>query len=236
MRKETKKYFFTVEGETEKWYFEWLQRTINSTAALYTVKFDCSIQKDPLKRAKGLIVLEKTEITHVMDRESEEKIHVQQFETALNRMKYAERIGKSIKYNLGYSNFAFELWIVLHKTDCNGSLAHRRQYLIPLNRAYSEQFEKLDQYKHEDNFKRLLGKLTLDDVGQAIRRSKAITQTNQENGYVLHQYKGYRYYKENPALSIWEIVERIMGECGLIRTLNATCVVDEMRVVRDVHL
>ena len=37
MRKETKKYYFTVEGETEKWYFEWLQRTINSTpAALYS--------------------------------------------------------------------------------------------------------------------------------------------------------------------------------------------------------
>ena len=29
MRKETKKYFFTVEGETEEWYFEWLQMAIN---------------------------------------------------------------------------------------------------------------------------------------------------------------------------------------------------------------
>ena len=217
MRKETKKYFFTFEGDTEKWYFEWLQRTINSTpTALYTVKFDCHIQKDPLKRAKSLITLEKTEITHVMDQESEDEIHVQQFETALSRMKSAEKIGKSIKYNLGYNNFAFELWIILHKADCNGSLIHRRQYLVPLNRAYFEQFENLDQYKHEGNFKRLLGKLTLDDVGQAVRRSKTITQANQDNGYVLHQYKGYRYYKENPSLSIWEIVEKIMGECGLL--------------------
>ena len=216
MRKETKKYFFTVEGETEKWYFEWLQRTINLTpAALYTVKFDCHIQKDPLKRAKGLITLEKTEITHVMDRESEDEVHVQQFQTALSRMKSAEKIGKSIKYNLGYNNFAFELWIVLHKTDCNGSLIHRRQYLVPLNRAYSEQFENLDQYKHEVNFKRLLDKITLGDVGQAVLRSKTITQANQENGYVLHKYKGYRYYKENPSLSIWEIVEKILRECGL---------------------
>ena len=121
MRKETKKYYFTVEGETEKWYFEWLQRAINSAPdALYSVKFDCPIQKNPLKRAKGLVVLEKTEITHVMDKESEEEIHVQQFETALSRMKAAERIGKSIKYHLGYSNFAFELWIILHKADCSG--------------------------------------------------------------------------------------------------------------------
>ena len=105
MRKETKKYYFTVEGETEKWYFEWLQRVINSApSALYTVKFDCSVQKDPLKRAKSLILLEKTYITHIMDRESEEEIHVRQFETALSRMKAAEKIGKSIKYYLGYSN------------------------------------------------------------------------------------------------------------------------------------
>ena len=30
MRKETKKYYFSVEGETEKWYLEWLENTINS--------------------------------------------------------------------------------------------------------------------------------------------------------------------------------------------------------------
>ena len=30
MRKETKKYYFSVEGETEKWYLDWLQKTINS--------------------------------------------------------------------------------------------------------------------------------------------------------------------------------------------------------------
>jgi len=217
MRKETRKYFFTVEGETEKWYFEWLQRAINGeSAAIYTVKFNCPIQKDPLKRAKSLVTLEKTEITHVMDRESEEEVHIQQFETALSRMKSAEKIGKNIKYNLGYSNFTFELWIILHKADCIGSLTHRRQYILPLNKAYSEQFDDLDQYKHEGNFKRILAKLTLDDVGQAVRRSKAIMQTNKENGYSFCQTKGYRYYVENPSLSIWGIVERIMTECGLL--------------------
>jgi hypothetical protein len=131
-------------------------------------------------------------------------------------MKNAEKIGKSIKYNLGYSNFAFELWIVLHKTDCNGFLNHRHHYLPVLNREFDEQFENLDHFKRERNFKRVLGKLTLDDVNQAIRRSKAIMQTNQENGYVLHQYKGYKYYAENPSLSVWRVVEKIIDECGLL--------------------
>lgn len=170
MRKENRTYYFSVEGETEKWYLDWLQRMINTSPdAKYTVKLDSKIEKDPLARAKKIAILSKTEITHVFDRESEDTIHDKQFQTTLDRMKMAQEIGKNIKYSLGYSNFTFELWMILHKSDCNGVLAHRRQYLAPLNRAYGEQFENLDQYKHEDHFKRLLNKLTLEDVRQAIR-------------------------------------------------------------------
>ena len=217
MRKNTSKYYFSVEGETEKWYFEWLQETINSfTSATCKVKFDCKVQKDPLKRAKGLVILQKTRITHIVDVESNEEVHVQEFEFALDRMKKAKGLGKNIEYYLGYSNFTFELWILLHKADCNGSLAHRRQYLPLINSAYAEHFEKLDDYKREADFKRILNKLTIHDALHAIRRSKSIMQTNKNNGYVLHQYKGYKYYKENPSLSIWETVEKIMDGCGLV--------------------
>ena len=30
MKKETNKYYFSVEGETEQWYLEWLEKTIQS--------------------------------------------------------------------------------------------------------------------------------------------------------------------------------------------------------------
>jgi hypothetical protein len=217
IRKEARKHYFSVEGETEQWYLQWLQNTINTDPdTKYVVKLDCPIQKDPLKRAKGLVALDKTEITHVFDYESEEPVHVQQFTTTLNRMKEARNVGKSITYRLGYSNFTFELWIVLHKADCNGMLTHRSQYLAPINRAFAENFENLAQYKQEDNFKRVLSKLTLDNVRDAIRRSESIMQRNEENGLVLQQYKGYRYYKENPSLSIWKIIKEILEECGLL--------------------
>lgn len=217
MRKENRTYYFSVEGETEQWYLEWLQKTINADAAAkYTVKLDSKIQKDPLARAKRLTIVGKTEITHIFDYESAEPVHTQQFKTTLERMKQAQDSGKNIKYRLGYSNFTFELWFILHKAACNGSLMHRRQYLDPLNRAYGERFENLDQYKHENNFKRLLSTLTLDDVRSAVERAKTIIQTNQGNGYVLQQYKGYKYYNENPSLSVWEIVEKILSDCQLM--------------------
>lgn len=216
MRKEKHTYYFSVEGETEKWYLDWLQNAINhDPTATCKVKLDSKIQKDPVTRAKGMTILGKTEIMHIFDRESESAVHQEQFKTTLDRMKQAQSLGKNIKYSLGYSNFTFELWIILHKTDCNSTLAHRRQYLAPLNRAFGKHFENLDQYKREDNFKRVLGKLTLDDVRQAIRRSEAIMQRNQENGFVLQQYRGYKFYRENPSLSIWTTVKRILSDCGL---------------------
>ena len=61
--KQTKKYYFSVEGETEQWYFKWLQNLINETAdSEYKVSFDCPVQKNPLKRAKSIVVTGKTDI------------------------------------------------------------------------------------------------------------------------------------------------------------------------------
>lgn len=215
--KENRKYYFTVEGECEQWYLQWLQNKIsNEPASVHTVTLDCPIQKDPVKRVKSLVVTGKTDITHVFDYESNEEVHTTQFQTKLDRMKKAQSLGKEIKYHNGYSNFTFELWMILHKVDCNGTFTHRKQYITSINRAYEENFEDLDQYKHEANFKRLLGKLNLADVKRAIEQAKTIMQRNKENGYILQQYKKYHYYRENPSLYVWETIEKILKECKLI--------------------
>lgn len=217
MTQERNKYFFSVEGETEKWYLDWLKRTVNqSDKAQSKIAVTCYIEKNPLKCAKRLAILQPTQIYHLSDYESDEEIHVQGFKDTMDNMKKAERLGKKIEYRFGYSNFTFELWMILHKADCNACYTHRRQYIKPLNQAYSESFEDLDQYKHKDNFDRVLSKLTLDDVISAVNRSKTIMRKNKENGYTLHQYKGFTYYKENPSLMIWEAVEKILSDSGIM--------------------
>lgn len=66
IRKTTQKYNFSVEGETEKWYFDWLQEKINKEpTAKYKVSVDSKIQ-NPIKRAKSINVLTKTEIIHAI--------------------------------------------------------------------------------------------------------------------------------------------------------------------------
>lgn len=217
MRKENRTYYFSVEGDTEKWYLDWLQQMINKESDIkYTVKLDSKKEKDPLSRVKRMTIIGKTEITHIFDYESDEEFHVKQFKGVLDTMKSAQNTGKRIKYNLGYSNFTFELWMILHKMDSNKSYTHRSKYLEPINRAFGERFKSLDEYKEEKNFKKILDKLTLENVKQAIERSKSIMKRNEDLDYKLQEYKGYKYYRENPSLSIWEQIERIFKDCGIL--------------------
>ncbi len=216
-RKPSKKYFFSVEGETEQWYLEWLQDQINACeTANYKVKFDIQIEKDPIKRVKRMVVTAKTEIYHFSDYESDEDIHVKQFVETMDKMKAACKLGKQIIYRFGYSNLTFDLWIVLHKTDCNGAFTHRKQYISSINTGYGETFTDMHEYKHEKNFKRCLSKLTLDDVVTAIKRSEQIMNENANRGYKLHEYKGFSYYKENPSLLVWEAIKKILKDCGMV--------------------
>ena len=65
-------------------------------------------------------------------------------------------------------------------------------------------------------FRYCLSTLDINSVIQAIDRAKRINQINTKNGYTLHRYKSFSYYKENPALDIWIIIEKILKDCKLI--------------------
>ncbi len=217
-RKLTNQYVFTVEGETEKWYLEWLAKQINDCEnSKVKVSIVARVQKNPFSFAKNQTSMSIPTVTHLCDYESNEEVHQQIFREMLDNLRKANTIkGRKLKYYLGYSNYTFELWIVLHKVRQFGSLTHRRQYLTPINRIFSEHFENLDEYKREANFKRCLGKLELSDVIFAVQNSKELMQIHIDNGLTPHEYRGVKYYTENPSLTIWEAIEKILKDCGLI--------------------
>ena len=78
----------------------------------------------------------------------------------------------------------------------------RRIDITPINQAFGEKFANMDEFKEENNFKRCLKKMNLSNVISAIERSKKIMLRNNENGYKLCEYKGYKYYRENPSLAV----------------------------------
>ena len=206
----------TVEGETEKWYFDWLNDQINKCEdRTFNSSIIAKVQQSPRSFYKGTNAKVAPEAFHICDVESTSQLHTEKFQSILKEMKEANTF-KSIKYYLGYSNFTFELWIILHKMDCFSHFNDRKQYLAPIKQCFKEKFEDLGHFKQEQAFKRCLDKLTLADVKSAIARSKKLENQNKANGNKVIKHSGYSYYRENPSLSINEIVEKMLVECGVM--------------------
>lgn len=125
----TKKYTISVEGETEMWYFDWLEKQINACKErTYNASIDVNVQQSPKKFYKRLNAKTAARVIHVCDMESNDPVHVDKFKRILSEMNEAKK-QKKITYMLGYSNFTFELWMVLHKQDCNSSFNHHAPVL-----------------------------------------------------------------------------------------------------------
>lgn len=214
--RETRQYYFSVEGETEKWYLDWLGEQINHCdERSLDVKINAVIQKNPIKYVKGLTTLSKITIYHIFDYESNEENHANFFLDTLSRMKESGKMGKEITYRLGYSNYTFELWILLHKQLLCSSMTNRKQYLKYINKTFSTNYQSLSEYKEEKNFTRILEQLSLQDVKKAISQAEMIMNQKQALGYAPMQYKGYTYYRENPALSVHTIIRQILSDCKI---------------------
>ena len=216
MRKQQNVYYFSVEGDTEKWYLQWLMQIINADEhSRFLVKFNIKIEKDPLSFVKRMAIISKTEITHIFDYEGNSEKDRKVFTNVLDKMCKAEKQGKNIIYNLGYSNLTFELWILLHRANCNNYISNKVHYLKSINQYFNKKFTDLDEYKSEDNFKKLLAELSLDDVIQAISRAKNIEKLRAETDE-KKQYGRYKYYETNPHVSLWMQIEKILKDVGII--------------------
>lgn len=213
-RLQNNKYFFSVEGETEELYFKHLKKLILAEEGRIANPVFV-IQKDsPAKVAKKLPMILPCTITAVFDVEDADAEHCKRFENTLKEMSEAEKLGKAIKFDLGYSNIDFELWIILHKKDLFGNVGSKAQYLKNINQVYGTKFEALREYKTERNFSQILSKITLDDVKAAIARAEKITKQRMSEGNPIRTC-GYEWFDKNPALSVHCVIKKILSECGV---------------------
>ncbi len=216
IRKENIKYEFSVEGESEKRYLEWLEAIINSTAeSEYTVSLCAKVTRSPRKFIKNINSISTEKLYHLCDVEGSDSTSLNSFNSVLDDLREASD-SKGIEYLLGYCNMSFELWLILHKQNYNGNHTNKAEYLAAINRSFSESFSSLSDFKREANFKRCLGKLSLSDVRNAISRANTIMRENEACGRIIVNHKEYKYYKDNPSLSIHSVIEEVMIMCGLL--------------------
>lgn len=216
MRAKNLKFYLSVEGQTEAWYFEWLQNQINTQlAGAARVSFKIKVGLTPASMIKKVAIVSKSRFIHIFDIESSEDKHIKKVESHLKMMTDLVKGNKDIQYSLGYCNFSFELWMILHKRQFMTQLTDRKQYLKPINDLYHQKFESLKEYKEEQNFKKILAQLTLDDVIEAVKRADRITENNKK--YSKSQTFGrYEYFKDNPSLSLHEFIKEIFRQYKLM--------------------
>lgn len=210
MRKSNNEYLFSVEGETEKLYLEWLQDIVNESDPKRTLTIKVKVNKDPLSYSKRVINVDKP-IYHLCDMEGTDEESCKIFKSMIDELSEAKK--KLPNYRLGYSNFSFELWMLLHKTDLYSSLSSKEQYIRYLKKEYHLGNNiGLSDYKKEKTFKFCLNQLSLSDVKKAIERAEHIMNERENTGKPI-EYKRVKYYSANPSLSIHEVIKQILEEC-----------------------
>ena len=221
-RKESRQFNISVEGiNCERMYFEHLEKLINSSNRnTYNLKVSPKVMS-PLEYAKR-------NAHRPVDKNGNRKIpyiHIQDIEDyydeyqrtkffgVIDEMRTAEdKFG--IEYELGYSNYTFELWMLLHVTDMNYAVQDRHSYLAPVNRWFNRSFKSIAEFKSHDEFQKILDEfVTLDSVKLAIERAQKLVQNNKDEKKVREMHNGFTFFRDNPDISVHEVVQLIFEVC-----------------------
>ena len=222
-KKESRKINISVEGiNCEKMYFKYLAILINtSNKNVYNLKIDPK-KMNPMEYAK------RNAFKHADQRRGNRKIpyiHIQDIEDYYDdyqRKKFHELIDSmrmaekqlGITSEPGYSNYTFELWMLLHVADMKHVVQDRHSYLAPINRRFHRNYKDIDEFKNHNEFQKILNEfVTLDSISLAINRAEKIVAGNSSSRKIRETYKGFSYYRDNPDLSVHKIVRMILDIC-----------------------
>ena len=217
MRKELYTAEVICDGESEVAYFEKLQELINhAEERCMSVKFHTSSSVHITKTVKSIRGIYGKNWFYVIDKESTSREHRNRFEAKLKEFKEIKKFDKKGTLLLGYSNISLELWLLWHKTNFSKPVNCAEDYWEHIKKAYGlNDILRFDAYKSSDIFKnRVLTKLTIEDVNDAIKRAEDIEISNQNIERIRNAH-GFEYYEMNPSTSIHKIVKHVLKQVGL---------------------
>lgn len=119
----------------------------------------------------------------------------------------SKKKGKRVYH--AYSNVNFDLWLILHKEDFNSPVYNNDAYIRDVKRVYS--LGHRENIKKEDTIKKILGKITLGDVKQAINRADKIRRMKIDTDKM---FVGATEYYSNPDFSLHGFIKTVLKDCG----------------------
>ena len=224
--KQSRKFYISVEGvNCEKLYFEHLSNLINSSD---TSKYKLAISPrvaSPMDFAKRNVQHSKEAkkkdtkypFIHIQDIEDYHDVtQKKKFRQLIDEIRKAEDEFK-ITYALGYSNYTFELWMLLHVADVDFSVGNRYSYLQLINTHFKRSYKKLDEYKSAEEFQGILDEfITLDSVFVAIDHAQVISERNKIQGK-QEEYRHFKFFQDNPDTTVHSVIKIIFDACKVRR-------------------
>ena len=140
-------------------------------------------QLQPLQFCKRFIgnVDKRDLFWHIQDIEDYyDKSLLNSFYTLISSLSEAKKIF-GITYELGYSNYSFELWVLLHVANMSQTLSTRKDYLKYINKYFKKKYKRFEEFKNEKEFVLILKNfVTIESVTQAISNANKIVSNNFE--------------------------------------------------------
>jgi hypothetical protein len=108
-RKEVVKFYISLEGDTEEWYFKHLQSLVNvNQNSTFNLKLETKLNKSPKKFIKNIPIAEAN-CFHIFDHESNSYEHNVLFKKILKEVKEInDTYQDKVLYKAGYSNLSFD--------------------------------------------------------------------------------------------------------------------------------
>ena len=215
-RKNKLTFFVSVEGEvSEIEYLKRLKLLINNEKNFtYNVDFVMKPKK-PISFLKvyGNGYYEFP-YYHIVDMESNSSADRTKFKNIINDILKARK-KFDVQYNLAYTNYCFELWLILHKKAFTAPKNNKFNYKDEIVSLYNLNTKKVscwENLKEEKTVKDIMKQINLDDVYRAIDNAKQIQSFNLRN-HKAKKIDDITYYENNPSLSLHEFVEYIITKC-----------------------
>lgn len=194
----------------EKSYFMKVQDLINSIEArTYDLLFDFAepFGGDP-----------KCVVQRVVAKSIGKKNKGAVFDYDGKQTKYEEAIDLAIEnqITLGYTNYCFDLWLILHKEDYFNSVDSQDDYARELRRAYG--LRRDANIKKKEQVDLILNQIDLECIKAAIARADFITSRNrQEEANITLQ--NHEYYN-NPDTKMNNLLKTIFKKVGVEKELG----------------
>jgi len=195
-------YFCVCEGDQERRYLKHL------ASLLKGVTFT-AVQGRPEKVLKTTVSYDRVIF---FDHDGQDGEFRKAFEICANEEKRWNSNSKKqdfIHCYPAYSNLNFDLWLILHSEDFTKAVTDNKAYQKDVRRIF--ELHRDADIKSEASMNKILSRITLMDVKNAIRRAEAI------RGKKVHgdekRLSGHICY-DNPDFSIHEFLKTVFEECG----------------------